>query len=345
LPQSNFVCQKNRFYSDKFLVILILKFDQSLDISNNLKRNKIIKNAAILFAEILFINKLMFGEIDPEHAFYKPDPASWKNNELNIAWIGHATVLINFYGKIILTDPALFAQVGIPVFNYKVGPSRAVFPALDIDEIPKPDVILISHAHMDHMDYETLEAITKKYPNQIECITASHTKDVIEDLRWKSITELDWNEELILNEIKFTGVEVVHNGWRYPGEKDRSNGDKDGRSYNGYILERSGKKIFFAGDTAFNEHFKELKKENIDIAIIPVGGYVPKYYYHCNPEEALKMADEFIGAKYFIPIHANTFEEKSELDKPLKWLKKIKSDYKVKVVIDEIGQTFTIAQP
>ena len=148
---------------------------------------------------------------------------------------------------------------------------------------------------------------------------------------------------LLKGEIKFTGVEVVHNGWRYPGEKDRSNGDMDGRSYNGYIIERLGKKIFFAGDTAFNENFEKLKNENIDIAIIPVGGYVPKYYYHCNPEEALKMADELINAKYFVPIHANTFDDKSELDKPLKWLKQIKTNYKVKVVIDEIGQTFTLA--
>ena len=305
--------------------------------------DKIKKITIILFAGILFINELTFSAIVPEKVFYKPNPANWKSNELNIAWIGHATVLINLYGKIILTDPVLFEQVGIPVFNYKIGPQRAVLPALDINEIPKPDVILISHAHMDHMDYQTLEAITKKYPNQIDCITAANTKDVIEDLSWKSLTEIDWNKEFNLNEIKFTGVEVVHNGWRYPGEKDRSNGDKDGRSYNGYIIERLGKKIFFAGDTAFNEKFKELKNEKIDIAIIPVGGYVPKYYYHCNPEEALKMADEYINAKYFIPIHANTFEEKSELDKPLKWLKKIKFDYNLKVVIDEIGQTFTLA--
>lgn len=301
----------------------------------------ILKILIILILLILTDINLLAGDAG-KSPLYKPNPSEWKNTEINIAWIGHATVLINFYGKIILTDPALLSQVGIPFMNYKIGPTRAVYPALDINEIPKPDVVLISHAHMDHMDYETLKEITEKFSGEIDCLTASNTKDVIEDLDWKSLTEIDWNETIILNELKFTAVELVHNGWRYPGEKDRSAGDINGRSYNGYIIERNGKKIFFEGDTAYNEKFKELKKENIDIVIMPIGGYVPKYYYHCNPEEALRMADELISADYFIPIHANTFEEKSELEKPLMWLKQIKNSYKVKVVIDDIGQTFTL---
>jgi L-ascorbate metabolism protein UlaG (beta-lactamase superfamily) len=288
-----------------------------------LNRRNFIKSTAIVSAVALFFNKPILAEIGPKHPIYKPDPSTWKNNEVNIAWIGHSTVLINFYGKIVLTDPVLFEQVGIPLFNYKIGPVRATLPALDINEMPKPDVILISHAHMDHMDYQTLEAMTKKFPNQIDCITASHTKDIIENLNWKSLNEIDWNEKIVLDDITFTAIEVVHNGWRYPGEKDRSKGDKDGRSYNGYIIERLEKKVFFAGDTAFTDKFKALNRDSIDVAIFPIGGYIPKYYYHCNPEEALIMADEYIGARYFIPIHADTFEEKSELDKPLKWLKQI----------------------
>jgi len=306
-----------------------------------LNRRSFVKIAASIAAGSFIFGKELFADSikDPLN---KPEPANWKNDEINIAWIGHATILINFYGKIILTDPVLFSQVGIPFFEYKFGPKRAVMPALDLDEIPKPDLILISHAHMDHMDYETLKAITKKFPDSINCITAASTKDVVEDLKWKSLIELDWNDEIIVDEIKLKGIEVVHNGWRYPGEKDRSTGNIEGRSYNGYIIEYNNKKIFFGGDTAFTEKFKNLKNEKIDIVILPVGGYVPKYYYHCNPEEALKMADEFIGGKYFIPIHAATFEEKDEIDKPLKWLKEIKSNYKIEVVIDEIGQTFTL---
>jgi L-ascorbate metabolism protein UlaG (beta-lactamase superfamily) len=308
-----------------------------------LNRRSFFKIAAVVTAGSFLFNEKLFAESNLKYLLYKPDPAKWKNDEINIAWIGHATVLINFYGKIILTDPALFAQVGIPLVKYKLGPKRAVLPALELDEIPKPDVVLISHAHMDHMDYETLEALTNRFPDSVNCITAKNTKDIIDDLQWKSLIELDWTEKIFLDDISFTGIEVVHNGWRYPGEKDRSSGNViDGRSYNGYVIERKNRKIFFGGDTAFTEKFKTLKNENIDIAIFPIGGYVPKFYYHCNPKEALIMADEFICAKYFVPIHAKTFEEKDELDKPLKWLNEIKSQYKIKVVIDDIGQTFTL---
>ena len=233
-----------------------------------MNRRSFVKIAASIAAGSFIFGKELFADSikDPLN---KPEPANWKNDEINIAWIGHATILINFYGKIILTDPVLFSQVGIPFFEYKFGPKRAVMPALDLDEIPKPDLILISHAHMDHMDYETLKAITKKFPDSINCITAASTKDVVEDLKWKSLIELDWNDEIIVDEIKLKGIEVVHNGWRYPGEKDRSTGNIEGRSYNGYIIEYNNKKIFFGGDTAFTEKFKNLKNEKIDIVILP----------------------------------------------------------------------------
>ena len=272
----------------------------------------------------------------------KPDPSLWKTDEINIAWIGHATVLINFFGTVILTDPALLGRVGMYFLGMTWGPVRHTYPALGINELPKPDLVLISHAHMDHMDFETLLELTKRFPGGISCITAAHTKDVIEELDWKSLTELDWEQTTNFRNIKIRAIEVVHNGWRYPGEMDRASGDKEGRSYNGYLIECSNKKIFFAGDTAYTEKFRSLKKERVDIAIIPVGGYVPKYYYHCNPEEAMIMASEFIGAKYFVPIHSKTFETDDEVDKPLIWLEKIKNNYNIETVIDDIGQTFTL---
>ena len=115
-----------------------------------------------------------------------------------------------------------------------------------------------------------------------------------------------------------------------------------GRSFNGYLIEKNNFKIFFAGDTAFSDLFRSLKKEDVDVAIFPIGGYVPKEQYHCNPEEALIMADKFIEAKYFIPMHCKTFDTDDELEKPLIWLNKIKDKYKTRVVIDDIGQTFSL---
>ena len=273
----------------------------------------------------------------------KPNVLSWKNDEINIAWIGHATVLINFYGKYILTDPALFEAVGVYIEGFILGPKRASLPALMLDEIPKPDIVLISHAHMDHMDYKTLRAITEKYPNKLDCIVAFNTKDVIEDLQWKSLKEVDWDERIILNGINFKGVEVKHHGWRYPGEKDRSSGYyEDGRSYNGFILERNGKKILFGGDTTFSDKFKKHRDENVDIAIMPIGAYKPWRKYHCTPEEALVMAEYHLGAKYFIPIHCKTFDSGDMIYEPLNWLNKSSKHYKIKIGLNDIGQTFTL---
>ncbi|MFO7526977.1 MAG: MBL fold metallo-hydrolase [Ignavibacteriaceae bacterium] len=275
---------------------------------------------------------------------FKPDPKNWNDSEINIAWIGHATVLINFYGKIILTDPVLYERVGLYFLGMTFGPNRFTHPALTIDEIPKPDLVLLSHAHMDHMDWATLSDLTSQYPNQIDCITAYNTMDVIEDLKWKSLQEMDWNDELEFAGIKFKAIEVRHFGWRYPWERDRSKGYMDnGRSYNAYLMERNGKKLLFGGDTAMSEKFKPFKNEAIDVAIMPIGAYQPWKKNHCNPEEALIMADEHLEAKYFIPIHTKTFKQGSEpILEPLSWLNESVVNYNVQLGLNDIGQTLTI---
>ena len=310
-----------------------------------MNRRKFIRNISLASAGLLFINEKLQAKQPPALPNYKPDPTKWKNDEINIAWIGHSTVLINFYGTITLTDPVLFDRVGVSIFGMTFGPSRFTHPALTVDEVPKPDIILLSHAHMDHMDYETLYTITDNFPNEIDCITAFNTADVIAELEWKSLQEIDWNQQTELRGIKFTAHEVQHFGWRYPWEKDRSKGFmQDGRSFNAVTIEKNGKKILFGGDTAYHELFKPLKDQNIDIAIMPIGAYNPWKRNHCNPEEALIMADEHIGAKHFIPIHTKTFKQGSEpIDEPLTWLNESISRYKINLALDDIGKTFTLS--
>src|ERR1039457_1440338 len=199
-----------------------------------------------------------------------PDPTIWKNNEINISWIGHSTVLINLFGTIIVTDPVLFEKIGLNILGFTIGQSRYSGPALDIDKFPCPDLILLSHAHFDHMDYKTLSRFTDLYPGKINCVTAYNTSDVVSDLTWKSLKELDWNEEYFINELKLSAIEVKHFGWRYPFENDRSRGYfKNGRSFNAYLIEKNGKKVLFAGDTALTNKFMPYKE--IDIAIMPIG--------------------------------------------------------------------------
>ncbi|MGK9368273.1 MBL fold metallo-hydrolase [Melioribacter sp. Ez-97] len=274
---------------------------------------------------------------------YKPVPAGWDSKDITLSWIGHSTVLINFMGKWILTDPVLFERVGVYLFGTSYGPSRISPPALHRNEIPRPDIILLSHAHMDHMDYPTLKFFAQKYPGKIDVITSYLTGDVIEDLPWKSLNIMDWGDELNLGGINFRALEVKHFGWRFPWEKDRSRGFfKDGRSYNAYLIEYKNKKIVFGGDTAMTDKFDSLKNENVDIAIMPIGAYNPWRRSHCNPEEALLMAIR-MNAKYFVPIHTKTFRQGSEpVDEPIEWLLKSASKYPIKVGLHEIGQTFSL---
>ena len=312
----------------------------SLSRRNFIKRG-ILSAIAALFGHPLFSS---FVNAKPRTVLKnKPEPSEWSEDKITIAWIGHSTVLINFYGKWILTDPVLCERIGLYFFGGSIGPTRLTPPALSIDNMPKPDLILLSHAHLDHMDYPTLKAFAQKYPNQIDIITSYLTKDVIIDLPWKSTKELDWNEEFIIHGIKFKALEVKHFGWRFPWEKDRSRGYmKDGRSYNAYLLERKGKKILFGGDTAFTDKLNLLTEENVEIAIMPIGAYNPWRRAHCNPEEALEMAAR-IKAKHFIPIHCKTFRQGVEpFDEPTKWMMESAPKYSLNIGINDIGQTFSV---
>ena len=309
-----------------------------------MNRRKFIRNISLLSAAGMFFTDKVFAKEAPLPVNYKPNPFEWKNNEINIAWIGHSTVLINFYGTIILTDPVLYQNIGLYFWGLTFGPSRLTESALELQEIPKPDILLISHAHMDHMDYKSLSRIASEYPDQIDCITAQNTKDVIEDLKWKSLQEIDWGEEASLHGVKLKAYEVKHFGWRFPWEEDRSRGFmKQGRSYNSILIEKNNRKILFGGDTAYHQMFKSLKDENVDIAIMPIGAYRPWKWNHSNPEEALMMACNHIRAKYFIPVHTKTFRQGIEpVEEPLRWLADSEKNYDIEVGIRDIGETFTL---
>jgi L-ascorbate metabolism protein UlaG (beta-lactamase superfamily) len=99
----------------------------------------------------------------------------------------------------------------------------------------------------------------------------------------------------------------------------------------------------FGGDITYHKLFKPLKDENVKIVVIPISAYNPWQRNHCNPEEALIMADEHIGAKYFIPIHTKTFKQGSEpIDEPLTWLSDSISKYKINLALYDIGKMFTL---
>jgi L-ascorbate metabolism protein UlaG (beta-lactamase superfamily) len=215
------------------------------------------------------------------------------------AWLGHATVLLNFYGVTILTDPVLLDRVGADTICGTIGPKRLIRPALAPKQLPPVDLILLSHAHMDHFDPPTLRRLGRA----AEVVTAHDTLDLLAPLPFKSPRELRWGDKTRIatahGEVQVEAFEVKHWGarWRF----DRK------RGYNGYIISRGGKSILFGGDTALTSTFRELRSKGpFEMAIMPIGAYDPWILAHCSPEEAVRMAND-ARAKYFLPMHFSTF--------------------------------------
>ena len=230
---------------------------------------------------------------------FKPTPELWDSNNITAAWLGHSTVLINFYGVNILTDPLLVDHAGVHVLFGTIGPKRLVAPALKPKQLPKIDLVLLSHAHMDHLNFATL----RTFPNTTRAVTAHATADLLADTRLKSPAALAWGDNIRINtshgEVEVEAFEVKHWGarWRHDSY----------RGYNGYIVSREGKKIIFGGDTAWSDSFRSLhSKGPFELAIMPIGAYQPWIQSHCTPEQAVQMANE-AGAKHFLPVHFKTF--------------------------------------
>jgi L-ascorbate metabolism protein UlaG (beta-lactamase superfamily) len=228
-----------------------------------------------------------------------PAPDRWDDNALTATWLGHSTVLLNFYGITILTDPVLFRRVGADLRIGTVGPKRLIDPPLTVWQLPPIDLVLLSHAHMDHLDVPTLRGL----PASTQVVTARATGDILRRTRLRKVTELGWGEKKTLHvengRVQISAFEVKHWGARWRRDTYRG--------YNGYVLNHAGKKIIFGGDTAMSDTFRPLHSQGpFEMAIMPIGAYQPWECSHCTPEQSLRMADQ-AGAQYFLPIHHRTF--------------------------------------
>ena len=117
---------------------------------------------------------------------HRPVPASWSDDDLTVAWLGHATVLINFYGTWLLTDPALRSHIGVNLAGLTIGPRRMVQPALSISELPPLDGVLVSHAHMDHCDLGTL----RRLPRGAHAVVQRGNHDLVR--RFRRVSGTGW---------------------------------------------------------------------------------------------------------------------------------------------------------
>lgn len=262
----------------------------------------------------------------------RPDLSSWSDKELTVAWLGHATVLINFYGTWLLTDPALRSHVGVNFLGITIGPRRLVEPALTIKELPALDGILVSHAHMDHCDLGTL----KRLPRQTHAVVQQGNQDLVR--RFRRVSELSWGEAIEVDGVKIEAIEVNHWGARRLTDRHRG--------YGGFLMTKNNRAVVFGGDTAYTPAFARLRQKlpRIDLAILPIGAYNPYIYAHANPEQSWQMSRE-MNADYILPMHHSTFRLSREpVDEPIKRLLMAAGSERWRVSVSEPGATWRLEE-
>ena len=220
-----------------------------------------------------------------------------------IGWIGHATFLIKLGNTTIITDPVFSKNAGPLIF----GPKRFTEPALNLNEIPKTDLFLLTHNHYDHQDMMTI----RRFPfKNTKVMAPLKLGKYFERNGYSDVNEMDWYEEIIINEkMKITFLPAVH--W-----SKRSLTDTNKTLWGNFLIEYDGKKILFACDTGVGNVYKEIgeKYGPIDINIINIGAYnfypitpyKDKSSYHTSPEEALQISRD-LKSKKVIGMHWGTF--------------------------------------
>jgi L-ascorbate metabolism protein UlaG (beta-lactamase superfamily) len=261
---------------------------------------------------------------------FRPNPKVWGDRGLFAAWLGHSSVLLKIDGVTILTDPVFSRKVGLSVGPLTLGVKRMVEPALKILELPKIDLVLLSHAHFDHFDLPSLRRLQSR---GTVVVTASKTADLLRCVRFRAMHELAWAEHLAVGPLAIRAFEVNHWGARMRTDTYRG--------YNGYTIEVGGYRVLFGGDTAYTTAFRALKSARpFDLAIMPVGAYNPWIHYHATPEQAWQMATD-AGASRFLPVHHQTFALSREpYLEPVERLVRAAGAEADRIVLHSIGQEF-----
>jgi L-ascorbate metabolism protein UlaG (beta-lactamase superfamily) len=259
----------------------------------------------------------------------RPEPSTWSDDRLTVAWLGHATVLLNFHGSWVLTDPALERRIGIGRGRAKLGPRRLVQPALRPHELPPLDLVLLSHAHMDHTDLGTLRLL----PRQLPVVVQPGNRDLV--CRFRHVHELPWGRSIELGGLCIESTETRHWGARMLADHHRG--------YGGYLLEKAGWRVLFAGDTAYTDVLTKYRQRGpIDLAILPIGAYDPWINNHASPEQAWTMF-RALDAEYVLPVHHSTFRlSRDAVDEPIQRFLAAAGSEQWRVVATQVGATWSL---
>jgi L-ascorbate metabolism protein UlaG (beta-lactamase superfamily) len=263
-------------------------------------------------------------------------PTKLEMDQVAITFINHSTFLIQLPGLNILTDP-IWSERTSPVSF--AGPKRVIEPGLEFSQLPKIDVVLISHNHYDHLDLPTLAKLNAIHKPKF--YVPMFNKKFLEGEGIKNVIQMDWWASNYFGEdIKISFVPAQH----FSG---RGLFDRNETLWGGFVIKYKSFKLYFAGDTGYAPLFKEIAErfDGIDMAFLPVGAYEPRWFMkemHINPAEAVQAHFD-LKAQVTIGMHFGCFQLADEgYDIPIEDLQKAKlsrgiSNDSVRVL--DVGQT------
>ena len=244
-------------------------------------------------------------------ATYKPSLAS--SDELGLTFIGHSGFFVQMGGQNVLIDPN-FARW---LFVLK----RLRQPGLRIQDLPPIDVVLVTHAHFDHLHRPSLRAIVRqtrrKRGKSPIIVVPHHLFDLVSDLGFEEVIELDWWSSCVNRGLTITHVPSRHWGARMLRDSHRG--------YGGYVLRDSQHSIYHAGDTAYFSGFREIGERLApELALLPIGAYNPPSFrnVHASPADATRAFLD-LNSRWMVPMHYGTFRLSHEpMEEPLQLLEK-----------------------
>lgn len=246
------------------------------------------------FASFPFSNRM--PKVSAEHFLSKEDALEqfYKTPSPSITWVGHAAFIIRLDNKVIITDPFVSDIAG----PGNLGPKRFLPAAFKAKELPKADIIAISHNHYDHLDDLALRAYP--YKEDVLVIVPLGLKKFLTIRGYTNVIEQDWWDETAVDALTITTLPAVHFSGRglFDGNKTL---------WASFGFKSEDRNVWFSGDTANGDIFKEIGKRQsaFDIALIGIGAYEPRKFMrsvHASPEDAVDMAKS-INAKKTIGMH------------------------------------------
>jgi len=254
------------------------------------------------------------------------------NGRLGVTFIGHASFFLQIGGMNVVVDPN-FARW---LFVLK----RLRRPGLNLRELPPMDLVLVTHAHFDHLHRQSLRTIARETRRETgkapTLIVPHHVFDLVSDLGFKEIVELEW-----WSAHKQNGLEITHVPSRHWGARILKDSH---RGYGGFVLRTGKHSVYHAGDTAYFNGFQEIARRLApELALLPIGAYDPPQFrnVHTNPADAVQAFLD-LKARWMVPMHYGTFRLSHEpIEEPLQLLAREAGVHGVKdkVIVLEEGVT------